>query len=87
MVIAFNQLNESKPDDEDNFDNFYNFSDEELDEIVDEIQSETPQEPIVSIPMDIEPQEPIIDDEAAKTAAKLEVKRAQDQSAYGVKIY
>ena len=37
--------------------------------------------------MDIEPQEPIIDDEAAKTAAKLEVKRAQDQSAYGVKIY
>ena len=84
MVIAFNQLNESKPDNEDNF---YNFTDEELDEIVDEIQSETPQEPIVSIPMDIEPQEPIIDDEAAKTAAKLEVKRAQDQSAYGVKIY
>ena len=84
MVIAFNQLNESKPNDEDNLDNF---SDEELAEIVDEIQSETPQEPIVSIPMDIEPQEPIIDDEAAKTAAKLEVKRAQDQSAYGVKIY
>jgi hypothetical protein len=84
MVIAFNQLNESKPDNEDNLDNF---SDEELAEIVDEIQSETPQEPIVSIPMDIEPQEPIIDDEAAKTAAKLEVKRAQDQSAYGVKIY
>ena len=84
MVIAFNQLNESKPDNEDNLDNF---SDEELAEIVDEIQSETPQEPIVSIPMDIEPQKPIIDDEAAKTAAKLEVKRAQDQSAYGVKIY
>ena len=87
MVIAFNQLNESKTDDEDNFDNFYNFSDEELDEIVDEIQSETPQEPIDSIPMDIVPQELVIDDDAAKTAAKLEAKRAQDQSAYGVKIY
>ena len=63
------------------------FSDEELAEIVDEIQSETPQEPIDSIPMDIVPQELVIDDEAAKTAAKLEAKRAQDQSAYGVKIY
>ena len=84
MVIAFNQLNESKPNDEDNLDNF---SDEELAEIVDEIQSETPQEPIDSIPMDIVPQELAIDDDAAKTAAKLEVKRAQDQSAYGVKIY
>ena len=84
MVIAFNQLNESKPDDEDNLDNF---SDEELAEIVDEIQSETPQEPIDSIPMDIVPQELVIDDDAAKTAAKLEAKRAQDQSAYGVKIY
>lgn len=84
MVIAYNQLNESKPDNEDNLDNF---SDEELAEIVDEIQSETPQEPIESIPMDIVPQEPIIDDEAAKTAAKLEAKKAQDQSAYGVKIY
>lgn len=84
MVIAYNQLNESKPDNEDNLDDF---SDEELAEIVDEIQSETPQEPIESIPMDIVPQEPIIDDEAAKTAAKLEAKKAQDQSAYGVKIY
>jgi hypothetical protein len=84
MVIAYNQLNESKPDNEDNLDNF---SDEELAEIVDEIQSETPQEPIESIPLDIVPQEPIIDDEAAKTAAKLEAKKAQDQSAYGVKIY
>jgi hypothetical protein len=84
MVIAYNQLNESKPDNEDNLDNF---SDEELAEIVDEIQSETPQEPIETIPMDIVPQEPIIDDEAAKTAAKLEAKKAQDQSAYGVKIY
>jgi hypothetical protein len=84
MVIAYNQLNESKPDNEDNLDNF---SDEELAEIVDEIQSETPQEPIEPIPMDIVPQEPIIDDEAAKTAAKLEAKKAQDQSAYGVKIY
>jgi len=84
MVIAYNQLNESKPDNEDNLDNF---SDEELAEIVDEIQSETPQEPIETIPMDIVPQELIIDDEAAKTAAKLEAKKAQDQSAYGVKIY
>lgn len=84
MVIAFNQLNESKTDDGDNLDNF---SDEELAEIVDEIQSETPQEPIDSIPMDIVPQELVIDDDAAKTAAKLEAKRAQDQSAYGVKIY
>ena len=84
MVIAFNQLNESKTNIEDNLDNF---SDEELAEIVDEIQSETPQEPIESIPMDIVPQESIIDDEAAKAAAKLEVKKAQDQSAYGVKIY
>ena len=84
MVIAFNQLNESKTDDGDNLDNF---SDEELAEIVDEIQSETPQEPIDSIPMDIVPQELEIDDDAAKTAAKLEAKRAQDQSAYGVKIY
>ena len=84
MVIAFNQLNESKTDDGDNLDNF---SDEELAEIVDEIQSETPQEPIDSIPMDIVPQELAIDDDAAKTAAKLEAKRAQDQSAYGVKIY
>ena len=84
MVIAFNQLNESKTNIEDNLDNF---SDEELAEIVDEIQSETPQEPIDSIPMDIVPQELVIDDDAAKTAAKLEAKRAQDQSAYGVKIY
>jgi len=84
MVIAYNQLNESKPDNEDNLDDF---SDEELAEIVQDIQSETPQEPIDSIPMDIVPQEPIIDEDAAKTAAKLEAKRAQDQSAYGVKIY
>ena len=81
MVIAYNQLNESK---EDNLDKF---SDEELAEIVDEIQSETPQEPIESIPMDIEPQELVIDEEAAKIAAKVEAKRAQDQAAYGVKIY
>jgi hypothetical protein len=84
MVIAYNQLNESKPDNEDNLDDF---SDEELAEIVQDIQSETPQEPIDSIPLDIVPQEPIIDEDAAKTAAKLEAKRAQDQSAYGVKIY
>jgi len=84
MVIAYNQLNESKPDNEDNLDDF---SDEELAEIVQDIQSETPQEPIDSIPMDIVPQEPIIDEDAAKTSAKLEAKRAQDQSAYGVKIY
>ena len=87
MVIAFNQLNESKPDDEDNFDNFYNFSDEELDEIVDEIQSETPQEPIDSIPMDIVPQELVIDEAAAEKAAKLQAKQAHAQSGYGVKIY
>jgi hypothetical protein len=37
--------------------------------------------------MDIEPQEPVIDEEAAKIAAKVDAKRAQDQSAYGVKIY
>jgi hypothetical protein len=84
MVIAYNQLNESKPDNEDNLDDF---SDEELAEIVQDIQSETPQEPIDSIPMDIVPQEPIIDEDAAKLEAKLEAKRAQDQSAYGVKIY
>ena len=87
MVIAFNQLNESKTDDEDNFDNFYNFSDEELDEIVDEIQSETPQEPIDSIPMDIVPQELVIDEAAAEKAAKLQAKQAHAQSGYGVKIY
>jgi len=84
MVIAYNQLNESKPDNKDNLDDF---SDEELAEIVQDIQSETPQEPIESNTMDIVPQEPIIDEEAAKTAAKLEAKKAQDQSAYGVKIY
>jgi hypothetical protein len=84
MVIAFNQLNESKPDNENNLDKF---SDEELADIVKDIQSETPREPIDSIPMDIVPQEPIIDEDAVKTAAKLEAKRAQDQSAYGVKIY
>ena len=81
MVIAYNQLNESKEDSLDKF------SDEELAEIVDKIQSETPQEPIESIPMDIEPQELVIDEEAAKIAAKVEAKRAQDQAAYGVKIY
>jgi len=84
MVIAYNQLNESKPIDEDNFGNF---SDEELDEIVRDIQSETPQEPIDSIPMDIVPQEPIIDEAAAEKAAKLEAKQAHAQSGYGVKIY
>ena len=84
MVIAFNQLNESKPDNEDNF---YNFTDEELDEIVDEIQSETPQEPIDSIPMDIVPQELVIDEAAAEKAAKLQAKQAHAQSGYGVKIY
>ena len=84
MVIAFNQLNESKPDNEDNF---YNFTDEELDEIVDEIQSETPQEPIESIPMDIVPQELVIDEAAAEKAAKLQAKQAHAQSGYGVKIY
>ena len=84
MVIAFNQLNESKTDDGDNLDNF---SDEELAEIVDEIQSETPQEPIDSIPMDIVPQELVIDEAAAEKAAKLQAKQAHAQSGYGVKIY
>jgi hypothetical protein len=84
MVIAYNQLNESKSKNEDNLDNF---TDEELADIVMDIQSETPQEPIELIPMDIVPQEPIIDEEAVKTAAKLEAKKMQDQSAYGVKIY
>jgi hypothetical protein len=84
MVIAYNQLNESKPIDEDNFGNF---SDEELDEIVRDIQSETPQEPIDSILMDIVPQELIIDEAAAEKAAKLKEKQAHAQSAYGVKIY
>jgi hypothetical protein len=88
MVIAYNQLNESKSTNEDNLDNF---SDKELADIVKDIQSETPQEPIDSIPMDIVPQEPIIDEEAAKIAAKiaakLEAKQAQDRSVYGVKIY
>ena len=81
MVIAYNQLNESKEDKLDKF------SDEELADIVKDMQSETPQEPIESITMDIVPQESIIDEEAAKTAAKLEAKRAQERSAYGVKIY
>lgn len=84
MVIAYNQLNESKSNNKDNLDNF---SDEELADIVMDIQSETPLEPIESIPMDIVPQESIIDEEAVKTAAKLEAKKMQDQSAYGVKIY
>jgi hypothetical protein len=84
MVIAYNQLNESKPIDEDNFGNF---SDEELADIVMDIQSETPQEPIDSIPMDIEPQEIVIDEEAAKIAAKVEAKKSQDRASYGVKIY
>ena len=81
MVIAYNQLNESK---EDNLDKF---TDEELAEIVDEIQSETPQEPIDSIPMDIVPQELVIDEAAAEKAAKLQAKQAHAQSGYGVKIY
>jgi len=84
MVIAYNQLNESKPANEDNLDNF---SDEELAEIVQDIQSETPQEPIDSIPMDIVPQELIIDEAAAEKAAKLQAKQAHAQSGYGVKIY
>lgn len=84
MVIAYNQLNQSKSTNEDNLDNF---SDEELADIVMDIQSETPQEPIESIPMDIVPQEPIIDEAAVKAAAKLEAKLAQDRSAYGVKVY
>jgi len=84
MVIAYNQLNESKPDNKDNLDDF---SDEELAEIVQDIQSETPQEPIESNTMDTVPQEPIIDEEAAAKAAKLEAKQAHAQSGYGVKIY
>ena len=84
MVIAYNQLNESKSTNEDNLDNF---SDEELADIVMDIQTETPQEPIDSIPMDIEPQEIVIDEEAAKIAAKVEAKKSQDRASYGVKIY
>jgi len=84
MVIAYNQLNQSKSTNEDNLDNF---SDEELADIVMDIQSETPQEPIESIPLDIVTQEPIIDETAVKKAAKLEAKLAQDRSTYGVKIY
>jgi hypothetical protein len=81
MVIAYNQLNESK---EDNLDIF---TDEELADIVQDIQSETPQESIESIPMDIVHQEPIIDEAAAEKAAKLQAKQAHAQSGYGVKIY
>lgn len=81
MVIAYNQLNEFKEAKLDKF------SDNELAEIVKDIQSETPQDSIDSIPMDIESQEPINNEDSDKTLAKYEAKRALDRSSYGVKVY
>ena len=64
MVLAFNYLNEDKKEQKQHIIDIMQsdeeldlYSDKELANIVSDIQSETPQEPIETVPMDIVPQE------------------------------
>ena len=81
MVLAFNYLNEDKEERKQHIINIMNsdeelglYSDNELANIVSDIQSDTPQVPIETIPMDIVPQEDdahLIDDRQAEKQRKL----------------
>ena len=81
MVLAFNYLNEDKEERKQHIINIMNsdeelglYSNNELANIVSDIQSDTPQVPIETIPMDIVPQEDdvhLIDDRQAEKQRKL----------------
>jgi len=81
MVLAFNYLNEDKEEQKRHIIDIMKsdedlglYNEEELEEIVSSIQSDTPQEPIETIPMDIIPQEDDdsrLDDRQAEKQRKL----------------
>jgi hypothetical protein len=81
MVLAFNYLNEDKEEQKQHIIDIMHadeqlglYSDKELANIVSDIQSDTPQEPIETIPMDIVPQEEddrYLDDRQAEKQRKL----------------
>jgi hypothetical protein len=97
MVLAFNYLNEETSKPQNNIttsdDIIDSFSDQELEDMTNDIQSETPLGPIETIPMDIIPQEEeehqISEDERRQIEKqrKIEDKQEAQRSGYGVKIY
>lgn len=97
MVLAFNYLNEETSKPQSNIttsnDIIDSFSDQELEDMTNDIQSETPLGPIETIPMDIVPQEEeehqISEDERRQIEKqrKIDEKQEAQRSGYGVKIY
>ena len=97
MVLAFNYLNEETLKPQNNIttsdDIIDSFSDQELEDMTNDIQSETPLGPIETIPMDIVPQEEeehqISEDERRQIEKqrKIDEKQEAQRSGYGVKIY
>ena len=100
MILAFNYLNENKENQKQHIIDIMKsneklgvYSNKELDNIIGGIQSETPQEPIETMSLDIIPQEEeetkITEDitRNLEKQRKIDEMRESQRSGYGVKIY